>query len=67
MSSQQETPITIYTIILVRPNDWDKWIEVIKRKANANQIWKYVDLSMFKAELLKLKKPTKPKPKNINS
>ena len=67
MSSQQETLIAIYTVILISPNDWDKWIEVIKRKANANQIWKYVNPSMSKAKLLKLKKFTKLKPKNVNS
>ena len=67
MSSQQETPIITHTVILASLNNWDKQIKVIKRKANANQIWKYIDLSTSKAKLLKLEKPTKPKPKNVNS
>ncbi len=36
MTSKQETPVTTYTIILASLNNWDKWIGIIKYKANAN-------------------------------
>jgi len=55
MNSQQDTPITVSSVILASPNDWDEWLEVIKSKANTNRIWKYVDLSIPKDALLKLK------------
>jgi hypothetical protein len=67
MSSQQETPVTTHTVVLASPNDWEEWIKVIKRKANANQIWKYIDPSTSEAELPKLVEPTKPAPKDVNS
>ena len=56
MSSQQDTSVT-HTVILASPNDWDEWIELIKRKANANQIWKYVDPLTAADKLLKLEEP----------
>jgi hypothetical protein len=39
MTSQQDTPyITIISVILASPNNWDKWIKVIKLKANNNRL-----------------------------
>ena len=67
MSSQQETPVTTHTVVLASPNDWDEWIELIKRKANANQIWKYVDPSTAADKLPKLKEPIRAVPKDVNS
>ena len=58
MTSQQETPVTTHTVILASPNDWDEWIGIIKRKASANQIWKYIDPLIPANKLLKLKEPT---------
>ena len=66
MTSQQETPVTTHTVVLASPNDWDEWIELIKRKANANQIWKYVDPSTAVDKLPKLIEPTRPEPKDVN-
>ena len=46
MNSQQDTtPVTVSLVILVSPNNWDKWIKVIKSKANNNRLWQYIDLS----------------------
>ena len=67
MSSQQETPVTTHTIILASPNDWDKCIELIKRKANTNQIWKYVNPLTPVDKLPKLKEPAWAVPKDVNS
>ena len=49
------------------PNNWDEWIEFIKRKANANQIWKYVDPSTAADKLPKLEEPIRALPKDVNS
>jgi len=57
MTSQQDTSVTVSTVVLASPNDWDKWLEVIKSKANTNRIWKYVDLFTPKDALLKLEEP----------
>ena len=67
MTSQQETPVTTHTVILASPNDWDEWIGIIKRKASANQIWKYVDPSTPADELPKLEEPTRASPQDVNS
>jgi len=56
MNSQQDTPITVSSVILASLNDWDKWLEVIKSKANTNRIWKYIDPSTPEDALLKLEK-----------
>ena len=66
MTSQQETLVTTHTIILVRPNNWDEWIEAIKRKAYANQIWKYVNPSTSADELPKLEEPIRVAKNQIN-
>ena len=31
-------------IILNGPNDWDEWLEIVKTKAKAGDIWEYVNL-----------------------
>src|SRR6266702_8819820 len=67
MTSQQETPVTTHTMILASPNDWDKWIGIIKCKASANQIWKYIDPLTPADELPKLKEPTRALPQDVNS
>jgi len=66
MNSQQDTPITVSSVILASPNDWDEWLEVIKSKANTNRIWKYVDPSTPKDTLLKLEEPVRASPKDVN-
>jgi len=57
MNSQQDTPIIVSSVILASPNNWDKWLKVIKSKANTNRIWKYVDLFIPKDALPKLEEP----------
>ena len=66
MTSQQETPVATDTVILASPNNRDEWIEVIKRKATPNQIWKYVNPSTPAGELPKLEEPIRASPKDIN-
>jgi len=66
MNSQQDTPITVSSVILASPNNWDEWLEVIKSKANTNRIWKYVDLSTPKDALPKLEEPVQVSPKDVN-
>jgi len=67
MNSQQDTPITVSTLILASPTDWDEWLKVIKSRANTNRIWKYVDPSTPADDLPKLKKPVRASPKDVNS
>jgi len=57
MNSQQDTPITVSSIILASLNNWDEWLKVIKSKANTNRIWKYINLSIPEDALPKLKEP----------
>ena len=54
-------------MIFISLNDWDKWIGIIKRKASANQIWKYINPLTPADELLKLEKPTQTSPQDVNS
>ena len=68
MNSQQETkPVIILSVILISPNDWDEWIEVIKLKANNNCLWEYIDLLTPETKLPKLKEPVWALPKDANS
>ena len=68
MTSQQDTPpVTVSSVILASPNDWDEWIKVIKSKANNNRLWKYVDPSTPKTELPRLEEPVRASPKDANS
>jgi hypothetical protein len=68
MTSQQDTPpVAVSSVILASPNDWDEWIEVIKSKANNNRLWKYIDPSTPKTELLRLEEPVRASPKDANS
>jgi hypothetical protein len=45
-------------IILTGPNDWDEWIEVVKTKAKAGEIWQYIDPSTAKDQLPNLERPS---------
>jgi len=67
MNSQQDTPpVTVSSVILTSPNNWDEWIEVIKSKANNNRLWEYVDPSTPKTELPVLKEPIRASLKEAN-
>jgi len=58
MNSQQDTTlVTMSLVILVSLNDWDKWIEVIKSKANNNRLWQYVDPFILVDNLPMLEEP----------
>jgi len=67
MNSQQDTPITVSSVILANPNNWDEWLKVIKSKANTNYIWKYINPSTPEDALPKLKEPVRVSPKDVNS
>ena len=53
-------------IILAAPSDWDEWIEVIKTKAKAGDVWQYADPSTNEDVLPTLKEPYMPVPKDVN-
>ena len=58
MTFQQNThTVTITLVILGSPTDWDKQIKVIKSKAIAGKIWKFVDLYAKKEDLPVLQAP----------
>jgi len=54
------------TIILNGPNDWSEWIEIVKTKAKAGEIWEFVDPSTVKTALPAFNEPTLPRPANVN-
>ena len=64
MSSTQSPVRT--TIILTGPNDWNEWLEVIKKKAEAGKVWKYVDPSQEKDKVEALTRPNVPQAKDVN-
>ena len=67
MNSQQDTtPVTVSSVILASPNDWDEWIEVIKSKANNNRLWQYVDPSTPADDLPTLEEPVQASAKDVN-
>ena len=42
-SGSTGSPVKSASIILCYPSDWDDWLFIVKRKADANAIWQYVD------------------------
>ena len=42
--------------------DWEMWILVIERMANAADVWKYIDPDKTDAEIDKLSPPEEPNP-----
>ena len=54
-------------IILAGPNNWEKWIEIIKIKALAGKIWEFVNSSTSKNSLSTLEWPSILMAKNVNS
>ncbi len=54
------------TVILTSPNNWDKWIKVIKTKAKARKIWNYVNPSKEKGEVMTLSRLEIPMAKDVN-
>lgn len=55
-STNAQTPVRT-TIILTGPNDWDKWLEVVKTKAEAGKVREYVDPSKAEGQLEVLSRP----------
>ena len=51
-------------IILNSPNDWDEWLEIVKTKAKAGDIWEYANPE--KATIPALAEPDFPKPIDVN-
>jgi hypothetical protein len=52
------------SVVLNTPNDWDEWIQVVKRQAIAGDIWEHVDPK--KDQIPTLDKPEKPTPQQVN-
>ena len=53
------TSATVTSIILTGPDDWNEWIEIIQTKAEAADIWPFIDPSIAESEEL----PTLERPK----
>ena len=66
ISNNQAAAPQKVTIILNSPNDWDEWLEIIRSKALAGNIWSYMDPSKKETELPILEEPALPLPSNIN-
>ena len=55
------------TVILNSPNNWEKWLEIIKSKAQEHDIWEFVNPAMLKTDVLNLEVPEIPKTADVNS
>lgn len=53
------------TVILDGTHAWHDWLEVIKTKARAGEVWEYVDPSLAANQVLELIVPKKPKPSDV--
>src|SRR5437667_3984614 len=60
MSSQK------HSIVLSTLSNWDMWIDMIKNKAKAADIWKYIDPSVNTTDLPQFMRPLMPQPKDID-
>src|SRR5579862_9317234 len=56
-----------HSIGLSTPSDWDMWIDMIKNKAKAAGIWKYIDPSIAATDLPAFTRPAMPQTKDIDS
>src|SRR2546427_10429063 len=54
------------SVILNGPNDWNEWIEILKTKAMAGEIWELMDPSTVKTALPAFQEPIFPHPTNVN-
>ena len=45
-SGSTGSPAKGTSVILRYPSDWDDWLFIVKRKADANDLWQYVDLTL---------------------
>lgn len=41
--SIEESPVKATSVILDKSQDWDKWLAVIKRKAQTTNVWQYIN------------------------
>ena len=55
-----------HSIVLSMPSDWDIWIDMIKNKVKAADIWKFIDPSVKAADLPQFTRPPMPQPKDID-
>ncbi|OCL01418.1 hypothetical protein AOQ84DRAFT_383769 [Glonium stellatum] len=66
MNSTTDTPVTVTTVILSSPSDWNEWIEVIKSKAIVGRVWKYVNPYTKREDLPSLVEPSRPTAEDVN-
>lgn len=66
MTSQHDIPVTVTSVILASPADWDEWIEITKSKAMIGGAWKYVNPYTRREDLPVPEKPTRPSPSTVN-
>ncbi|MCJ1423965.1 hypothetical protein MMC29_001852 [Sticta canariensis] len=60
------TSAKVTSIILTGPDDWDEWIGVIQTKAEAAEIWPFIDPSITECEELPtLEKRKVPSPADV--
>jgi hypothetical protein len=64
--SNIQASIQRVSVILNGPNDWNEWIEILKTKAMAGEIWELVDPSIVKTALPAFQEPILPRPTNVN-
>jgi hypothetical protein len=54
------------TVILDGSNAWHDWLEVVKTKARAGEVWEHIDPSLTADEVLKLIEPKRPRPSDVH-
>ena len=55
-----------HSLMLSTSSDWDIWIDMIKNKAKAADVWKFMDPSVNVADLPQFTRPPMPQPKDID-
>jgi hypothetical protein len=55
------------TVILDGSKAWHDWLEVVKTKARAGEVWEYVDPSLAADQVEQLVPPRKPNPSDIRA
>jgi hypothetical protein len=65
ITSQPFTQAITTTVILSGQPDWDEWINLIRLRARAGDVWEYVDPSTKQDQLPRLLEPVYPRPSDV--
>ena len=66
MTSQHNAPVTVTSVILASPADWDEWIEIIKIESMVGKARKYVNPYTRREDLPVPEESTRLLPSTVN-